>query len=411
MTRTNLFDESCILIEDGALMHRLARDKLDAVRQTIAGEGWGWIDILLDQPASDVLSPERLRPQQRPPSAEESETLVTLETEIAALDAQLEASEDDEALWAQRESLEARWDEIQQKLTQWVPEQMALAGVSLDIGHNGEVRITRGLIKRADLKALNKLRRERQDGLNPQGEELDDAESPEAIEHAPHLPQKLVEQLTSVRTCALRSEVAAHPKAALALLVHTLLLQRQTRFGLPGLDIRITPSAFEEVEAFKLRQSALAAEAPDSLEACFGAETDDLLRWLAILVAEALNVTHRHACAQDSALQESTDSIASLIDLDMKKYWAADEGFWLQAPKAIALEALGATPKIARMGVKDRDALLAQYAKKKKSELATITCDALQGLAWLPDILITPPREGSFEITPAGENALAVKAA
>jgi len=181
------------------------------------------------------------------------------------------------------------------------------------------------------------------------------------------------------------------------------LLQRQTRFGLPGLDIRITPSAFEEVEAFKLRQSALAAEAPDSLEACFGAETDDLLRWLAILVAEALNVTHRHACAQDSALQESTDSIASLIDLDMKKYWAADEGFWLQAPKAIALEALGATPKIARMGVKDRDALLAQYAKKKKSELATITCDALQGLAWLPDILITPPREGSFEITPAGK--------
>jgi hypothetical protein len=147
------------------------------------------------------------------------------------------------------------------------------------------------------------------------------------------------------------------------------------------------------------------------LEACFGAETDDLLRWLAILIAEALNVTHRHACAQDSALQESADSIASLIDLDMRKYWAVDENFWLQAPKAVALETLAATPTIARMGVKDRDALLAQYSKKKKSELATIACEALQGAAWLPDILITPPHEGSFESTPAGENALATKAA
>ena len=409
--RRDLFDESCILIEDGALMHRLARDKLELLRESVAQEGWGWIDILLDQPGSDLLAPERLRPQQRTPTAEEAEALAALDIEIASLDEQSEDAKDDDTRCEQREQAEARWDELQQKLTQWVPEHIALAGVSLDISHNGEPRITRGLIKRADLKALNKLRREAQDNPAPHGEEPDDAETSEGKEYAPRLPQKLVEQLTSVRTCALRSEIAQHPKAALAVLVHTLLLQRQTRFGLPGLDLRITPSALEEVETFKLRQNALAAEAPDNLEACFGAETDDLLRWLAILIAEALNVTHRHACAQDSALQESADSIASLIDLDMRKYWAVDENFWLQAPKAVALETLAATPTIARMGVKDRDALLAQYSKKKKSELATIACEALQGAAWLPDILITPPHEGSFESTPAGENALATKAA
>ena len=88
-----------------------------------------------------------------------------------------------------------------------------------------------------------------------------------------------------------------------------------------------------------------------------------------------------------------------------------DEDFWLQAPKAVALETLAAAPPIVRMGVKDRDALLAQYAKKKKIELATITCDALQGSAWLPDILITPAHVGGLEITPAGENALAAEAA
>jgi len=409
--RRDLFDESCILIEDGALMNRLARDRLQLLRESIAQEGWGWIDVLLDQPASDVLAPERLRPQQRTPTAEETEALATLEAEIADLDAQLEASEDDEALWAQRELLDARWDAMQEKLTHWVPEHMALAGVSLDIGHNGEPRVTRGLIKRADLKALNKLRRAPQDDQNCHGEEPDEAGAPDGKEHAPRLPQKLVEQLTSVRTRALRSEIAAHPKAALALLVHTLLLQRQTRFGFTGLDIRITPSAFQEFEAFETQQKAFIADAPASLEACFASETDDLLAWLAILIAEAFNVTHRHACAQDGALQKSADSVASLIDLDMTKYWAVDEDFWLQAPKALALETLAVTPKIARMGAKDRDALLAQYAKKKKSELATIACEELQGAAWLPDILITPPREGGFEITPAGENALAAKAA
>ena len=407
----DLFDETCVLIEDGALMHRLARDKLELLRESVAQEGWGWIDILLDQPASDLLAPERLRPQQRTPTAEEAEALAALEIEITSLDEQSEDAEDDDARWGQREQAEARWDELQQKLTQWVPEHMALAGVSLDIGHNGEPRITRGLIKRADLKSLNKLRRQQQDDQKLHGDEPEHAETSEANEHGPRLPQKLVEQLTSVRTCALRSEIAAHPKSALALLVHTLLLQRQTRFGLPGLDLRITPSTFEEVETFKLRQNALTAEAPDSLEACFAAETDDLLRWLAILMAEAFNVTHRHACAQDNALQESADSIASLIDLDMRKYWAVDEDFWLQAPKAVALETLAAAPPIVRMGVKDRDALLAQYAKKKKSELATITCDALQGSAWLPDILITPAHVGGLEITPAGENALAAEAA
>jgi ParB family chromosome partitioning protein len=302
--------------------------------------------------------------------------------------------------------LEARWEAVQQSLSAWIPEQMALAGASLDIGHNGEPRITRGLIKRPDLKALNKLRRTLSEIT-----EADDGQADPAPESAPRLPQKLVEQLTSIRTCALRSEIANHPRAALALLVHALLLQRQNRFGLPGIDIRASFSAYEDTVSFKGRLSDLVASAPSTLDACFKASTDDMLDWLAILIAEMINLPHRAASPQDHALQDSADAIASIIDLDMARYWSAEEDFWLQAPKSLALETLAATPLIARMGVKDRDALLAQYAKKKKSELAKIASDALQGNAWLPDILITPPRAGSFSITPAGESALAADAA
>lgn len=406
----DLFDEACILIEDGVLLQRLAREKLDALRETIAAEGWGWVDILLDQPAPNDLAPERLRPQQRIATPEESETLAALEAEIARLDEQLEDAEDEDALWEQREQVESRWDEAQQALTAWVPEQMALAGVSLDISHNGEPRITRGLIKRADLKALNKLRRGLGDDQSADGEGFAEADAPDPDVQGPRLPQSLVERLTSVRTCALRSEMAASPNTALALLVHGLLLQRRTRFGFPGLDVRLSPSAFEEMEAFTMRQHALDS-APDGLEACFAAGTDDLLGWLAVLVAEALNLTHRGASAQDTALQASADGLASLLDLDMTRYWQMEESFWLQAPKAFALEALAGAPKIARMGVKDREALLAQYAKKKKSELAQIACVELHGANWLPDILITPPRAGAFAVTAAGEAALAADTA
>lgn len=409
--KRDLFDDSCILIEDSVLLRRLAMEKLEALREPIAAEGWGWVDILLDQPASDVIASERLRPQQRRPTLEETEALTALEAEIAALDAQLEQSDDDDALWAQREQAEARWDEAQQQLTQWVPEHMALAGANLDIGHNGEVRITRGLIKRADLKVLKKLQQSALASQPTDGAEAAEMNTPDASASGFRLPQKLIEDLTSVRTRALRSELAASPHAAFALLVHALFLQRQARFGFPGLDVKIVPSAFEEIPDFTARKQSLGEETLGSLDACFRAETDDLLRWLAILIAEALNLPHHGACANDHALQQSADAIASLLDLDMTRYWSADEAFWLQAPKTFALDALAATPKLARLGVKDREALLAQYAKKKKSELAVIAADALQNSGFLPELLITPYRAGAFVVTPAGENTLAADAA
>lgn len=401
----DLFEEDCVLLEDGELLHRLAGDKQEGLRQQILSEGWGWAEIAHNGFLEGYAS-ERLRPAQRTPTPEEAQQRAALEAEIEDLDGRLETDEDSDALWDQREQAEARWDQLQQSLSAWDPEQMALAGVSIEIDHAGAPRITRGLIRRADLKALNKLRRAAQpDGGNGAGDETQDATS------RPQLPRKLIEQLTTTRTCALRTEIAAAPKAALALLIHSLMLQSRTHGGLAGLEIRTNARAFDDSAAFKAARDHAHAAAPRTLEDYHKSSTEDLLSLLAVLVAETINLPHRDAGPQDAQLQASADGIAAMLDLRMAHYWSPDEAFWLQAPKSLALEVLAESTKLARMGVKKRSAQLAAYSKMKKAELARIAGAELRKSGWLPEVLITPAREGAFAITASGEAALDAEAA
>jgi hypothetical protein len=43
----------------------------------------------------------------------------------------------------------------------------------------------------------------------------------------------------------------------------------------------------------------------------------------------------------------------------------------------------------------------------KKAELARTAAQTLKGAGWLPDLLITPRREGAFAVTAEGKRALA----
>lgn len=400
----DLFEDGVVFLEDGELLHRLAQQRLETVRAAELTDGWSWAEVTTGRGVVDGCASERLQPSQRRLTAAEKRQIAETRANIERLDAALEevSDDDDNPMWAERDAAEERIGALQEQAKVWDRRHMAHAGVALSIDHDGRLVITRGLIKRTAMKALNKLRnapaldddRSEDETTIPSSASMDgDASN--------HLPKALARTLTTARTRALRAELAQQPHVALALLVHALS-QARIRASLAGVGISSRPIGFDDADFASLQGNIDVAAWRD----CLAAPADLLLDRLAILVAETLDLTHEGAGAADHRIQSVGDQIAVAIGLDMTRYWTSDEAFWMRAPKPLALAALETAPQIAALPVAERAALLVRSAKMKKAELAAVTAQVLEGVGWLPELLITPLDAGALALTDAGHAEL-----
>lgn len=399
----DLFESDVAFLEDGDLLQRLAAERIEEMRERLSAEGWGWVEAQLHHGQIEGCVSERLRPRTRPLAQEESEAAADLEAEIEALDDELETDADNEALWAARDAAEARLDSLRETHQSWDKAEMAHAGATVIIDRNGDPVITRGLIRRADLKAVRKLR-----AVEPVtvGELANEPSSAVVDDRAPALPKSLLERLTAARTRALRSELAGSPHIALALTVLTLIRRSASRSDVAGLSITVAPVGFDDDDRFKqARTEASAAYVETDLLRLAGEPVEKLVELLGLFVAEALDVTHDGASPAAERTQATSDDLAAVLNLDMSRYWEASAEFWEKAPKAFTLEALSAAPAMASLSEKARKPKLAALAKMKRAELARVAMRQLKG--WLPDVLIAPPQRGELAVTPAGHQALA----
>lgn len=399
----DLFENDVAFLEDGELLQRLAGERIEEMRERLSDEGWGWVEAQLHHGQIEGCVSERLRPRSRLLAQEEAEAVADLEAEIEALDNELETDSDNEALWTARAAAEARLDALRETHQSWEKAEMEHAGAIVIIDRNGDAVITRGLIRRADLKAVRKLR-----ATEPatDGDLADEASSTDVENRAPALPKSLVEQLTAARTRALRSELAGNPQVALALTVLTLIRRSAARSDVAGLTITVAPVGFDDEDRFeRARTEASAAHIETDLFQLASEPIEKLVGLLALFIAEALDVTHDGASPMAERTQTTSDDLAAVLNLDMSRYWEASAEFWEKAPKAFTLEALGAAPVMASLSEKARKPKLAALAKMKRAELARVAMRQLKG--WLPDVLITPPQRGELAVTPAGQQALA----
>lgn len=400
----DLFEDGVAFLEDGDLLQRLAADRIEEMREKLASEGWSWVEAQLHHGQIEGCANERVRPRTLSVTQQQNEALADLEAEIQALDNELETDADNEALWTARDGAEARLDALRESHQTWDVAEMAHAGAVLTIDRNGEPIITRGLIKRADLKTMRKLRASE----TACGDDTDaDAQSPDkARESTPALPKSLVDRLTAARTRALRSELAASPHIALALTVHALIRRSAARSDVPGLAIAVSPVGFDDDDRFEqARTEASSAYVEADLLRLVCEPVEKLVELLALFVAEALDVTHDGASPGAERTQSTSDELAAVLDLDMSRFWEASAEFWEKAPKAFTLEALSAGPAMASLSEKARKPKLAALTKMKRTELARVAQRQLKN--WLPDVLITPPRCGALAVRPAGQDALA----
>jgi ParB family chromosome partitioning protein len=397
----DLFEDEVAFLEDGELLQRLAAERIEEMREALSADGWAWVEAQLHHGQIEGCASERVRPRTRPLTQEESEAIADLEAEIETLDNELESDSDNEALWTARDAAEARLDTLRDSHRSWDTAEMAHAGAVVTIDRNGEPIITRGLIKRSDLKAIRKLRSVEPDVMGDAGDT-----SVEATPRSRALPKSLVEGLTAARTRALRAELSGRPHIALALAVLALIRRSAARTDVPGLAIAISPVGFDDYDRFsQARTGAATAYAEADLARLANEPAEKLLELLALFIAEALDVTHDGVSPSADRTQTTADEFAAVLDLDMSRHWEASSEFWVKAPKAYTLEALSTAPAMAKLSERARKPKIAAFAKMKRADLARVALRQLKD--WLPDVLITPPRPGALAVTSAGHKALA----
>ncbi|MGD9968769.1 MAG: ParB/RepB/Spo0J family partition protein [Hyphomonadaceae bacterium] len=404
----DLFEPEIVFFDDGELLQRLASERLDQMRSTLAAEGWGWVETLRGHGQIEGCAGERLHPTQRKLKPAEKKEIAALEARLEALDEKLEDAEEDNPLWAERDEAEAKLDTLREETRVFDPKQMAHAGAAVAIDRDGRAVITKGLIKRADVKAIAKLRKTEVSVASPEGASVG---SDEEVDDGPRLTKALTERLTEARTRGVRASLAANPAVALGLLVFTLMRQSADRSRVPGVGIEARPIGFDDDDAMENARIGYAEKAEEDelafFAACIDQPVEKLIEMLAVFLAETIDLTHGGVSFEDKRLQRIGDALAAALDLDMSRHWEADEDFWSAAPKALAIGALETAPVIASLGELERSGMIAAFQKMKKAELARTAAQTLKGAGWLPDLLITPPREGAFAVTADGKRALA----
>ena len=397
--RRDLFAEgdAGVYLNDAALLERLALDKLAGITAEVGREGWAWVDAAPAATYADLHAFQRAPRERREPNKREAQRIEKLQAKMqevaeavdAAMDAEDEGKAD--ALQEEGERLGEQLQTLEDGLQGYGASVKAAAGAIVTIDRNGEAVIHRGLLREAEAKALRTLERLRQGFGSVEGEaenENDDEGEDDEQPKAAAISDRLAQRLSAHRTAALQIEVARHPQAALAALVHGMVqtVLQDSRYGhdLP-LGVRLTvqdrlegmaPDWPESPAAVALREmqqvagQALPEDSAELFAVLLAMEQGELVKLLAVCVASTVDVVTPHATAHQPGKE-----LAQAVGLDMAAWWQPSaEGYFKHVSKAVILQAVGeyAPEHVARL------------AKLKKADIASEAERLADDTGWMP---------------------------
>jgi ParB family transcriptional regulator, chromosome partitioning protein len=387
-------DDGNILWDNRALAVKLAMDMLEKEAVAIQdAEGWAWVEPSTD--LSELYQYSRIHPARRPYTPEESAELQSLNDEmeditrhiddLAEGDAQLETLE------SRARAIENRMADIEDTITSYSSENKQYAGCFVGIARDGSWRIERGIVKPEDRA---KLHRPAVAGTSTTPVKVE-PEGQGVVLSAP-----VIEELTAIRSAALRVEVAQRPTIALAALLHPLVNQCFYGYRIwgiePAAEMRGEMKALEplltnpdDCPAFvawratvSLWQERLPAEPSGVWDWLLDQTADMLLELLAVVTAANINaVVMRHE--KRSSRIDAADQIAEAVNLDMTASWSADRAFLKRNSKAQIAQIMR------EAGCSEKE--IAQAAQHSKGAMVNIAADALKSRNWLPAALQSAP--------------------
>lgn len=316
--RQDLFnDQDEGYLSDVVLLDELVHEKLAHTADVIRKEGWLWVETVIDLDYGATNHFTHAYPEDVALSEADQAELDRLTTEYQSLDS------DDEADEAHLALIDKRIDELTERTKSWSPSVIAKAGALISLGHRGDIRIERGLIRP-------------EDRCDDDRAPWDDAPAP--TPPTTNLSATLMADLTAQRTAALRVELLQQPRIALAATVHRLALTHfypgasegnclQMAFQQPALSALMQKpddcvAAHEcEENGSKLR-STMPNNPEDFWHWCLNRSTDDLLTLLAYLAALSINAVQSAPDRPDCPRLIHANELADALQLDMAKWFA-----------------------------------------------------------------------------------------
>ncbi len=371
--RRDLFDDANGgYAQDVELLDRLVNDKLSAVAAELSGEGWSFVHTMIDLDYQALSEFSRVSPERAELSDADQAELETLSAEYD----ELVDSEGDDAS-ERLDELQQRMDTLTERSEYWPAETLALAGAVIGLSHDGSVRIERGLIRKADAKALRKA-----------------AQGGETGEPANALPASLIEDLTAQRSAAIGAELIRQPDIALAAMVHAMTLQAFYH-GFAGdacVEVGVREAnlarlirseadcpALAAIEAERERLASILPESPDALWPWMLAQPKEtLIGILGFIAAISVNAVQGKGALPNSERLTHAHALAGALGLDMTRYFTAStEGYFARVSRSVILSAIdeangGHAPALEKL---------------KKNELAVRAADLVANTGWLPEPL------------------------
>ncbi len=423
--RRDLFAEgdAGVYLTDAALLERLAQDRLAGIAATVRAEGWAWVDATPGVTHADLHAFQRAPRERREPNKREAQRIDKRQEKMQAIgeavDAAMEADDEDkaDALQEEGEALGEQLQALEDGLQGYSPNVKAAAGAIVTIDRNGEAVIHRGLMREAEAKALRTLERLRQ-GFDSEGEAgNDEGEDDGNPPKTAAMSDRLAQRLSAHRTAALQIEVARHPQAALAAVVHgmvqTVLQGRYYGHDMPlGVSLKVqdrlegmapdwpeSPAAVALRELQQVAGEALPQDSAELFTALLAKPQDELVRMLAVCVASTVDVVTPRATQHQPG-----EELAQAVGLDMAAWWKPSaEGYFKHVSKAVILDAVGdyAPDSVNRLG------------KLKKADIASEAERLADGTGWMPAIFKAEgpqeamQEEGPEQDAPADAEAVA----
>lgn len=387
-------DDGFILDRD--VLNRLFDAKVASHVETIKAEGWAWVEARPRFEYGDRNGFAQLYAEPAPLTADEQARYDQLEKRAAELSDRmdsLESADEGEDANVGDEAWQAVSDEFD-RVTQaieemdgregnFTAEQMKVGGAIVSIGHNGELEVVRGLVRRED-------RAEARAMMEDCG-----ADVPHSLTRkvkGVH-SEKLLLNLTAHRTAAVQSALSQNPQVALVALVHKLALEYlYTGSGFDRLSVaqisarevtydlaRSAPDLEQTRHASGLRSyvESWRALLPKNPNLLFGwlleQAQDRLLNLLALCTSLSIN-----GVARDEG-PNAVNAIAGALHLNLSAYWQPTRTSYLNHVSKDRIVT------VVSDAVSREEA--ARLAKMKKGEAAQAAEKLLEGKNWLPEFM------------------------
>jgi ParB family chromosome partitioning protein len=226
-------------LQDPALLDRLVIEKLKAEAETLRAEGWKWIADAPDFPYAHTAGQRWLHGEPVDLTDEERAAREALSAELDRLEQEYaKADELPEEVDQRLSELETALEAFDVRPVVYDPVEIARAGVFVSIDSDGDLRIERGYVRPEDEPPIEPV--EGGDGGSPAANEPKettqhaiitigagpaevDSEGEEDDAVKP-LSERLITELTTYRTLALRDALANDPGVAFAAMLHAICL-------------------------------------------------------------------------------------------------------------------------------------------------------------------------------------------